>query len=210
MSSETSEAAAELERAVRVRCSAGDPQAAATSILEALGAHVVRVLHARFRDEQATAEVFSLFAEDLWLGLPKFRFECSLRAWVFLLARNAGSRYLSRELRRRRALVPLSQAPEFAAHAERIRTATLLQLTTPREVRLSRLRAELSAEDQELLTLRVDRELDFAEIALVTLGDQHAAPELLAREAARLRKRFQLLKERLRRRWQEISAEEDG
>lgn len=209
MTSETLEAAAELDRAVRESCSAGEPQAAATSILEALGPHVLRLLHTRFRDEQATAEVFSLFAEDLWLGLPKFRFECSTRVWVFLLARNAGNRYLDRDLRRRRALVPLSQVPDYAAHAERIRTATLLQLSTPHEVRLSRLRAELSPEDQELLTLRIDRELDFAEIALVMLGDQHAGAELLARESARLRKRFQLLKERLRKRWKEI-AKEDG
>ena len=65
----TSEAATALERVVRASCSAGELQAAATSILEALGAHVVRLLHARFRDEQVTGEVFSLFAEDARRGI---------------------------------------------------------------------------------------------------------------------------------------------
>jgi RNA polymerase sigma-70 factor (ECF subfamily) len=201
---------AELDLAVEAHCAAADHRAAATAILEALGAHVVRVIHARFHDDQSTAEVFSLFAEDLWLGLAKFRFECSVRAWVFLLARNAGNRYLARDLRKRRAQVPLSQAPELAAHAARIRTQTLLNLSTPREQRLNRLRSELSVDDQELLTLRVDRELDFAEIALVTLGDAQARAEEVTRESARLRKRFQLLKDRLRKRWQEITRDEEN
>jgi RNA polymerase sigma-70 factor (ECF subfamily) len=164
---------------------------------------VIRFLHARFRDPQASGDVFAQFTEDLWLGLPNFRFECSLRAWVFILARNAGHRHARQAQRQQRAQVPLSDAPEVAALAQQIRTSVFVQLATPRERRLARLREELSPEEQELLTLRVDRELEFAEIALITLGDASAAPESVTREAARLRKRFQLLKDRLRRRWAE-------
>ena len=69
------------------------------------------------------------------------------------------------------------------------------------ERRLASLRAELSETDQLLLMLRVDRELDFLEIALVFLGDEQASEAELKRETARLRKRFQLVKARLKRRW---------
>jgi hypothetical protein len=73
------------------------------------------------------------------------------------------------------------------------------------EQRFADLRAELSPDEQELLTLRLDRELDFAEIALITLGDPEANPATVARESAKLRQRFQTLKERLRARWLELS-----
>lgn len=201
--------ATDLDRVVRGHCGAAEYQMAATALLGALGADVIRFIHARFRDEQASAEVFSEFAQDLWLGLPKFRFECSLRAWAFILARHAGNRYLQREVRKQRMQVPLSAAPELERQVQRIRTETLLNLSTPREQRLASLRAELSPEDQELLMLRVDRELEFSEIALVYLGGSEVGEEALARESARLRKRFQTLKERLRKRWLELTERDD-
>lgn len=190
----------ELDEDVGRLCGVGDYQGAATSIIKGLGADVVRVLFARFRDEQATAEVFSRFAEDLWLGLPAFSFRCSVRAWVFTLARNAGSRYLQREAKRWRAGVPLSQVPELSDSVRALRTGTLAHLRTENRDRVARLRDELEEDDQMLLTLRIDRELTFREIAVVTLGDADAAEDALKREAARLRKRLQAVKDKLRRR----------
>lgn len=146
---------------------------------------------------RSTAPRCSRFAEDLRLGLPKQRFECSLQAWVFVLARNAGHRSLARDLRKRRDWVPLSQLPEPAQYAAQVRS-TALSSGTPRARLLAQLRAELSLEDQELLTLRIDRELEFAEIALVTLGDAAAPAAQVTRESARLRKRFQVLRTQLR------------
>jgi len=198
---------AEIDLRVRAQCEQSDYQGAATSLLTALGSDVIRFIHARFREEQVSAEVFSRFAEDLWLGLPKFRFQCSVRTWVFILARNAGSRQLNRELRKERLGVPLSAVPDLERHVQRIQTDTMLDLSTPREQRLANLRAELSTEDQELLLLRVDRELEFTEIATILLGEGDTPDEAaVARESARLRKRFQLLKERLRKRWLELTA----
>jgi RNA polymerase sigma-70 factor, ECF subfamily len=197
----------ELDQAVRVACDAHDYERAAMLVIRALGGDVVRVLHARLRHEQHTAEVFSLFTEDLWLGLPAFAFRCTVRAWVFTLARHAGHRFLDRELRPRRAELPLSEAPALAAEAARVRTATMAGLPTDADARLAAMRAELSEEDQLLLTLRVDRELEFAEIACVTLGDPDAPSAAHEREVARLRKRFQLVKERLRARWQSSRSE---
>ena len=197
MVSETGQS--ELDHRVRVLCEAGDYHAAATLMLGTLGGDVMRVLHARFHDETVTGEVFSRFAEDLWSGLTGFAFRCSVRAWVFMLARNAGNRYLARELRRERRGVPLSDAGPLAGELERVRTATLAYLRTENRTRVAELRAQLSEEDQLIVTLRIDRELDFREIAVVTLGEADASAEAVTREAARLRKRIQIVKERLRR-----------
>jgi RNA polymerase sigma-70 factor (ECF subfamily) len=188
----------QLDQRVRALCEGGDFRAAATEILNDLGGDVLRVLLARFHDDEVSGEVFSRFAENLWVALPSFAFRCSVRAWVFTLARNAGNRYLAREVKKDRLGVPLSQAP-LAGDLERLRTATLAHLRTENRDRVAELRAELSEEDQLVLTLRIDRGLDFREIALVTLGDIDTEQEQVTREAARLRKRVQLVKEKLRR-----------
>lgn len=194
-----------LDNSVRAALARHDRTQATALVLDALGSDVLRTIHARFRASEATADVFAMFAEDLHRGLLKFSFRCALRVWVFVLARNAGSRYLDRELRNERKHVPLSDAPELALCVDALRTKTLPLLDTERERRLAVLRAGLSDDDQLLLTLRVDRELDFMEIARVFLGDADAAAESVQREAARLRKRFQLVKERLRQRWSSSS-----
>jgi RNA polymerase sigma-70 factor (ECF subfamily) len=191
----------ELDARVRGAIDAGDFKAAAEHILNALGADLVRVIHARFRQEQLTAEVFSHVTEDLWVGLPQFAFRCSVRAWLFTLARNAGNRYLDRELRRQRAQVALSEVPELMNAMARARTHSLNDIPSDANEWLASLRGELSEDDQLLLTLRVDRALDFREIAIVMLGDVDADRARVVREAARQRKRFQALKERLRERW---------
>jgi RNA polymerase sigma-70 factor (ECF subfamily) len=189
----------ELDERVRALCTAGDHAGAATLLLRTLGGDVLRVVHARFHDETVSGEVFSRFAEDMWRGIASFSFRCSVRAWLFTLARNAGNRYLARELRRERKGLPLSAAGPLAGELERVRTATLAHLRTSNRTRVAELRAQLGEDEQLLLTLRVDRELDWREIAVVMLGDPDASASDVTREAARLRKRFQLVKDKLRR-----------
>jgi RNA polymerase sigma-70 factor (ECF subfamily) len=101
------------------------------------------------------------------------------------LARNAARRHAKSEKRLRARQVPLPEGllSEVAAQT---RTATNAYLKTDVKHRMQALRRQLPAEDQQLLILRVNRELSWTEIAMV-LG-----------EATRLRKRFQLAKERLR------------
>lgn len=193
----------ELDTKVRDLCERGELQAAASLVLSALGPDVLRLLYARFRDQERSAEVFSRFAEALWLALPKFEFRCTVRAFVFALAKHSGSRYLERELKRERRGVPLAEDHPLLAHVEGVRTRTAPHLRTEVKQRLSQLRQSLSHEDQLLLTLRVDRRLEFQEIALILLEDPAAPEELQKREAARLRKRLQLLKERLKRQLKE-------
>jgi RNA polymerase sigma-70 factor, ECF subfamily len=65
--------------------------------------------------------------------------------------------------------------------------------------RFQELRAQLPEADQALLILRVDRDLGWLELAEILLGpESDPTSEQLKTEAARLRKRFQLVKSRLR------------
>jgi RNA polymerase sigma-70 factor, ECF subfamily len=194
----------DLHDRVKTLCGEGDYRAAATLIIREAGGDLVRVIYARFRDQQATAEIFSRFTEDMWRGLPSFAFRCALLVWLYTLCRNAGNRYLERELGRARRAVPLSQAPELIERAEAVRTATLTHLKSENRDRVRALRSSLSEEDQLLLTLRIDQGLEFTDIALVMLGDLEADSEAVRRESARLRKRLSLLKGKLRRLFEQL------
>jgi RNA polymerase sigma-70 factor (ECF subfamily) len=83
--------------------------------------------------------------------------------------------------------------------AAQTRTRTDAFLKTEVKNRMQELRQRLPAEDQQILILRVSRQLSWKEIAMVLADDGLAASDAdLQREATRLRKRFQLAKDRLR------------
>ena len=64
--------------------------------------------------------------------------------------------------------------------------------------KLDAIRDALPPEDRMLLVLRVDRRLEWKDLARVMLGEDGEVTEAaLAKESQRLRKRFQLLKEKL-------------
>jgi RNA polymerase sigma-70 factor (ECF subfamily) len=100
--------------------------------------------------------------------------------------------------RRGRRQIPLSGHPDLDAVGAQVRTETLSILRTEKRTELEKLRDELSDEDRLLLILRVDRNMAWTAVAQV-IGDLSTDDDpALRQEAARLRKRFQLLKERLR------------
>jgi RNA polymerase sigma-70 factor (ECF subfamily) len=195
-----------VEAAVRAKCERGEYEDAATLAVREYGREVLRFLMSRLRDDDAAAEVFSVLAEDLWRGLPAFEWRCSLRTWAYTLARHAACRHVSSARRHRARHVALSQATAVSRAAMQVRTETLAVQRTSNKNRLSALRDQLPPEDRELLVLRVNRRLDWREIAHVVLyeGDRPSDAQI-DREAARLRKRFQIVKERLRK-----MAEEQG
>jgi hypothetical protein len=86
--------------------------------------------------------------------------------------------------------------------AAAVRTETALHLQTENRSRFTELRESLPEADQTLLMLRVDRGLPWNELVeILDEADDTAAPrsaEALRRDSARLRKRFQALKDKLR------------
>lgn len=189
-----------LEQDIREKLANGAFEAAAVLTLRGYADELLGYLIGLLRSEEHAREVFSVFAEDLWQALPGLTLRTTMRAYCYALARNAAHRYLQRDLRKRRRLVPLSAADALSQAIAQHRTSTAAHLLSENQRRITRLRERLSKEEQELLTLRVDRGLDWSEV-VEALGDDGDE----ARALARYRKRFQLIKQKLSR-W----AREEG
>lgn len=190
------QAADALPAAVRARLEAGDRTSATTLIVEGYGPQILGFLMAMAHSDADAHDAFSQFCEDLWRGLPGFRWQSSLRTWSYTLARNALHRQRAGAPQRHGPHFALSDAPELGAMAERARTVTPESHRTETRVRFAALREQLDPDDHTLLILRVDRRMPWYDIAEI-LGEP-AEPAALRRRAATLRKRFERLKITLR------------
>jgi RNA polymerase sigma-70 factor (ECF subfamily) len=190
---------AALEGVIAAHCADQAWTEAATAAIRGYGPEILGYLFAATRRDQDTAEVFSDVCEDLWRGLPGFRFAASLRTWAYTLARHALYNH-ARDPRRRHAFVDPSHAPELAQVAERVRSTTVTYLRSEKKSQIARLREALDPRDRTLLILRVDRGLPWEDIARVLDDDGHALDDAeLRRRSAALRKRFERIKDRLRK-----------
>lgn len=165
----------------------GLTDAAATAVIEGLGPEILGYLRAVLRDEAGASDAFSHFAEGVWRGLPGFRGEASLRAWCYRIAWRAVLTEKRDPFRRRRERLETTMASRVAG---RIYATTAVELERQCDA-LERLKATLDPEEQTLLTLRVDRQLSWREVADVL--SEAGAPV----DEAALRKRFERLKEKL-------------
>jgi RNA polymerase sigma-70 factor (ECF subfamily) len=188
---------AALELETRRCCEAGDIHGAATLVIQELGPELLGFLVVLIRDRSDAGEVFADVCVRIWKGLATFRWESSLRTWCYVLARRAaGHHRRSRDAWKTRH-VPLSDAGDLEPLIVRIRTTTLAGLREQDRTRAERLREQLSPDEQALLTLRIDRGLEWRDLAQV-LADHPLEESEVTRAAAALRKRFERLKERLR------------
>jgi len=179
------------EREIRAHCEAGAYPEATTSAIRLYGVELLGFLRALANNHDLAAEAFAELGEDVWKGLPKFRWESSLRSWLYQLARNALAQ-LRRDPRRRvDRNLPLSIAPEMAAL---VRTVTLQIQRTEVKDEFRVLREQLDPEEHEILLLRLDRGLAWKDIARILGGEDN-----LDARAAALRKRFERAKERLKK-----------
>jgi RNA polymerase sigma-70 factor, ECF subfamily len=125
--------------------------------------------------------VFAQFCEDLWRAIPQFRRDATMRTWAYKLARAALSHFARDPFRRR--------AEPFASEDYNALVVGLSSMVAREHAsaRLEAARAALDREDQQLLVLRIDRKLAWADIA-----------DVMSIEASALRKRFERIKQRLR------------
>lgn len=188
-----------LEAEIRGHCEADHWGPAATAALKGYGPEVLGYLSAMCRTETDAAEVFSIFCEDMWKGLPGFRWQSSFRTWAYTLARHALYRLSRDPHRRRERNLALSQSPEVFHMVEQVRTTTMLHLRTETKNKFTALREQLEPDDRTLLILRVDRKLAWNEIARIMSEHEEPTADQVKRGAATLRKRFERAKERLRK-----------
>jgi RNA polymerase sigma-70 factor (ECF subfamily) len=194
---------AEIEGRIVGVLSAGDRKGAATELLRAYGAEIFGFLMATLRDETAANDAFSRFSEDLWRGLPGYEARATLRVWAYTIARHAALRERAAPYRKRERNLPLDAegaVGKLGELAQAIRTETAPFLRTEFKTKIEKLREQLSEDERTLLVLRVDRGLEWIDIARVFLsGDELPSEASLSKESAKLRKRFQLVKDKLRR-----------
>jgi len=177
----------DLDERVHGLIAGGGVDLASELVLREMGPAILRYVRSAVRDEELAADAFSEFAEDLWMGLPSFRGDSSLKTWTYRVAWNAVLRVRNDTWQRRRT--PLSRG-RASGLAEQLRTLT--PLVRERQAKaLETLRAKLSLEDQSLLALRVDQGLSWAEVAEIAATDGEPV------KVDALMKRFQRLKERI-------------
>lgn len=184
-----------IENELRQLADAGAHDAATRRLIEGYGPEVRRFLAAQLRSETDAWDVFSMFCEDVWRGFPAFAWRCTARTWAYTLARNAVHRF--RALPQQRPERHLALSSGMLETMARARTSTAPYRRTEVKHQFRELREQLPEEDQLILILRVDRGLGWTELAQVLGADPNDGIDL-ERESARLRKRFQLIKERLK------------
>lgn len=173
----------------------GDIGAAAKLALEVYGDEIYRFVHSLSEASEDADEVFARFCERFWRGLPGFEWRSSLRTWLYVLARNEYRRYRADGFSRRAC--DLSQAPEWLQDAQRQRTETAPFRRTDVKDAFARLRDALNEEDRVILSLRLDHNMSWQEIAAILCDDSSKTAQ--TRMAARARKRFERIKQRLRK-----------
>lgn len=169
------------------------PEPPATTVLREHGAEIFGFL-VRSHGAADAEEIYGLFVDALVKSDTTYRGEVSPRTWGYLLARSAARRYARSRARARALFSPMAHHPSAL---ERPVTGPERSALAASEV--TAIDASLSPEERELLVLRLGRGFRFSEIALILgeVEDGDPADERV-RAAARLRKRFQELRDRIR------------
>jgi RNA polymerase sigma-70 factor (ECF subfamily) len=179
-----------LEAAIGERLDAGDSTAAATLAIRGYGPEILGYLAAILRDEDAAAESFSRFAEDLWKGLAGFRRQSSFRTWAYRVAWSAAQDTAGDVfLRRARRLA----TGEMLKLVKSVRSNSAEFLEGAAQARLEAMRANLGPDEQTLLILRLNRGLSWKDVAHVLSSPREPL------DAVAVRKRYSRVKDKLRR-----------
>jgi len=183
------------ERAIRLHCAEGNYDLAFSETWSLYREEMLHFLIGAMCDEAAAQEVFSAFSEELWKGLPAFRWESSLRTWGYRLLKAACFRYLNSPKRREQ---PASN-PMQSEQAAQNRSSTNPWLKTDVKRRFAEIREALDPNDQIVLLLRINRQMSWAEIArIMDDGEEPLTEAMVRRKAAALRQHFHRIKEQLR------------
>ena len=193
----------DLDARIRALLAAGQVCEATTLAVRELGPEILGFLSGVLGNDDGD-EAFSRLSVRLWRSLKGFEGRCALRTWTYVLARQEIGRF-RRDVRKHiDGRVSITELEEVLAD---VRSRTRSTLAAERRRMFKKLRDELPIEDRTLLILRVDSNLRWDEIALAFAADPEVfSDEDRKREAARLRKRFQLVKDRLAARAREGSA----
>lgn len=186
------------EAEIRARCERGDLDGAVTIALEMYASQLFGFLCGLARDRTHAEDVFSATCERIWRGLARFRWDSTFRVWAYRIARNEYLRS-TRETRRARQTIPLTELSTAQSILARVRTTTPFHEQTEVRDRYAAIRAQLDDDDLVLLGLRIENQLAWGDIAKVMAATEESVDATVdAKELAALRKRFERLKVKLR------------
>ena len=177
---------------------AGTPDQAAVLVLETHGPGIFRMLRGVFHDDDVAEDLYQRFSMELWKSIARFEGRSSVYTWAYVLARCIVSwRLRQREHKREQRLKTGQEEALLAEHWSR--TATPAWQRTEVKNRFQELCQGLPKEDRVLVMLRIGERMDWKQIAQV-LDEESALADTAAvnKEAARLRKRFERVKGKLR------------
>jgi len=177
-----------VEQRIREHLSRKETGEAATAAIRTYGPAILGFLCSLVPEDDAR-DVFSIFSENLWRSFGGFRGECTVRAWCYRLAWNAARGFRRDAYRQRKERLASNAASLLAASVNpesRLRAGKRYQ-------RLGEICKLLTPEERTLIVLRIDKELDWAEIASVLSAEGPSISEVA------LRKRFERLKQKLGR-----------
>jgi RNA polymerase sigma-70 factor, ECF subfamily len=182
------------EVAIRQLLAHQDWNGATDAVLRMYGSEIIGWLSDALRNDADAHDAFSRTAEQLWRSLQSFDGRCSMRTWMYLLARHAVHYIRNQAKFRREQLV--SHVPSVAHAVTHIWNTTRRAAVHHTNV-YAEIREQLDEDDRLLLVLRVDRNLTWRDIAHVIVGED-ATTEQLEQKAATLRKQFERVKVLLR------------
>ncbi len=173
---------------------AGRSRAAAEEVIRAHGPRMRSYLRSVLREPDLADDAYSLWSEWVFAAIRRYEGAASLRTWAYGVAHNAARRVRADAFRRRRC--PLSQAGASRAAAQSSSSARRRERAARA---LDGIRARLSLDDQGLLALRFHHGLDWEAVAAILSYERPVS-------SAAFRKRFERLKERVRRLAREAGA----
>lgn len=184
-----------VEQYIREYTETQDYGKAVELTLELYGSELLGFFMGSIQDQDAVEDIFQIFCLEIWRGLPRFEWRSSLRTWLYSIARVLIVKHMRDPYRRRSE--SLSTASEENIPMRQARTMTQTWRKTSTKNRLWELCAELPPTDRQLLLLRIGRQMAWLDIAAI-LHEGESDESDLKRASARLRKRFERLKNQLR------------
>lgn len=189
----------DVERRIADALEAEKAREAVAIALDAYGGEWFGYLVDSAKSKQDADEIYGRFSLDLVEGVADFRQKSTFRTWGYAVLRNARNQFYRKGNRRARRKKPLEEYDELSQIVDRTRTSTNEWKKTSVKDAFARLiRQELDPEDRDIVTLRVDRKLDWKEVARVMLEGSDPAGDAIGRESRRVRKRFERAKEKIR------------
>ncbi|UQA56809.1 RNA polymerase sigma factor [Polyangium aurulentum] len=186
-----------LENEIRRHHELGEINRTAEIAIRAYGDEIRGWLVGVTRDRTTAIEIYSATCEDIWRGLPGFRWDSSFRTWAYQVARNAWSRHL-RSMERAREVEVQFDDDALCKLPQWDRSETHPWQRTEMRDSLARLRALLTPAERTLLSLRVEQRMAWDDIARIVASDgEPPSPEAIRRKATALRQQFQRLKAKL-------------